>query len=1481
MPAAPPTPDTQVSPLPLTPPRTAAPPAPPALGRKFGDHKAVRESLFANALQAAAALPPAENSRYRLQLSDLGYADQKEYGPADQKKAQLEGRTLARRMTGTVTLIDKASGTAVDAKKTTIAHVPYLTNHGVFILNGNPNALSHQLRLDPGVYVRRKGSGEVESHVNVRSQDGVQHRLRLDPKTGVMKVDVGQAELPAYPLLQALGATDKELEGLFGTDLHGVNRRAVKPHHLADLYERLGPREPAADDDQRRDKLKTRLEKARLDPWAVKRTLGLNTDRYGKAVAMAAVNKVLNVFRGTAQPDDRDALYFQTLHGPEHLVPERLERAGPALSALLWQVTNKGNLKPVQPGFLNPAVRSVFLSSGLAQQPESVNALETADHGGRITKVGEGGIGRTSDAVPASARDVSDSHLGFIDAIRTSESENVGLDLRTAFGTRLGADRRPQAPFRDARTNKLTYLNPRQAADAVIAFPGRYNRGAPTVYAVANGRMTSVPRNKVDYVVPAMEQTFGALTNLVPLKSASKPHRASMGARFISQALPLVDPEAPLVRTGVPGQPGKSFEELYGRHAGAVHAHDSRGVVTKVAPDGITVNYDDGRTETHQLHDHFPLGRTTMLHNTPAVKVGDSVQPGQLLATSNNTDAAGHAAYGKNARVGLVPYIHGAHGTYEDATIISQSLADRLTSEHLYQHRHEPDEHTITGKDAYASAFPGRHPVKLYKDYSPEGVIRPGAIVTEDQPLVMAVRREPGAFGVLRGRRAGLTDASLTWDHDTPGEVVDVHAAPHGGWAVTVKTKHPFRPGDKLSGVYGNKGVSAVLPDDHMPHTADGQPLDAIFSSLGITSRVNPSVAASLALGKAAAARGRPYVLDDFSGQGHLARFAKNELAKYGLTDKEAVTDPRTGRTTPPVTVGNMYIMKLSHMASKKVKGHGVGGYDESGTPVRGEEGASRMSLGDTTALVAAGAHNVLRDLKLYRGQDNPHFWAAYMAGDPPPPPTQSRQYARFLDLLRGGGVDPVAKGQRMQLRALSPKRLSELAGDRVVKSADTVDPVSGRPVPGGLFGVDVFGAADSPTQWAKIPLHEPQLNPAFEDPARKLLGLTEAQFRDVIAGRRTLPGGGTGMAGLRDTLTALDVPKETAKAREALTSSRKTARDDAAKRLRYLDGLAAKNETPADWFFDALPVLPPAYRPVRKTAGRRGRQGYIINDMNLLYREVLEADKALRGLKGRVTDLGDEHLGLYDTIKGALGYGDPTDPRNVKREAKGVLRQVFPGSSKHSYVSQRLLGTPADLSGRGQIVPNSDLDMDEIGLPEHLAWQVFGPSTVRRLVRRGFDRGEAVEAVLNKSDKAKSAMLDEMTARPVTVTRYPVLDRFGVTGQKAKLIAGDAIHVNPVIVKSMGGDFDGDTVTIHAPVSDEAVRDVYEKLLPSRNLRSPADFKPSVYLPNMEYVTGLYRASTDTADHPPRIFRTRKDAIQAYNRGEIGYATPIEVLEK
>jgi DNA-directed RNA polymerase subunit beta' len=266
--------------------------------------------------------------------------------------------------------------------------------------------------------------------------------------------------------------------------------------------------------------------------------------------------------------------------------------------------------------------------------------------------------------------------------------------------------------------------------------------------------------------------------------------------------------------------------------------------------------------------------------------------------------------------------------------------------------------------------------------------------------------------------------------------------------------------------------------------------------------------------------------------------------------------------------------------------------------------------------------------------------------------------------------------------------------------------------------------------------------------------------------------------------------------------------------------------------------------------------------------------------MTGRVDDLGEERLALYRAFKGVTGLGDPVQPKNQERQVKGVLKAVFGSSPKFGIVQRKLLGSTVDLVGRAVITPNPDLDMDQVGIPETKAWEIYRPFVVRRLARQGVPAVVAAQLARDQAPAARKALLAEMDARPVIVTRAPVLHRYGVMAFFPRLVKGETLQVPPTIVKGFAADFDGDAMNYHVPASDEAVRDAVEKMLPSKNLLSAATFGVH-YLPQNEYVGGLYESTRAGDDKKPeRVFQTRADALRALARGDIGPRTRIAVLQ-
>ena len=1465
-------------------------PAPPRMfssraptgSREFGDSAAVRQAIYDRVRTEAQAIKPVSNaSGYTLQLADVDYDDdEKDISIADQKLALLEKRNLSRSLRGTWQLVDDASGEVLDNKRATLARVPYFTNRGTFIRKGNEYTLSHQMRLRPGLYHRTKDNGELEAHVNVMG--GRQQHLFLEPETGIFKMEVDKAKIPLVSVLRALGASDKEVRAAWG-DLAAVNFQKSSPADLSKIYKKFVSGGSATDARSRQEAIANAFAKMELDPRITERTLGKPYKHVTVESLLASSRKLLAIRNRDdpaalakfglepAEADDRDSLAFMNFLGPEDLLAERISKARKRMHTELWKATARKNVQKIPVGLLGGGLDVGSAGWALSQPLEGINPAHIFEQQSRVSKMGEGGIG-SARSVPTESRNVQSSHFGFIDPVMTPESERAGVDLRMARRARKGRDGKIYTQVRDVKSGQMTWQDPESVTASVLAFPGELGKGKSRVAAMMDGKVQYVSPEKVDYEISDMEDSFSFLTNMVPMKSAVKAQRSLMAARMLTQALPLVNAEAPLVQAGIPGEEG-SFEGRYGNKMGAISAAHG-GVVTQVTPDELTVKYNNGDTETIEMYNNYPYNRKTYIHQDAVVKQGEAFSKGQLLAKSNFVDDTGTTALGLNTRVAYVPF-RGLN--FEDALVVSESYAKRLLSQHMYKSAVDFSEEKVrTSKAGFTAMFPGKFSRDILEKMDDDGVVKPGAIVKNGDPLALVIReRERTANQVSRGRASKFSDQTHKWSHHAPGIVTDV-AKTKSGILVTVKSTTAAKVGDKLSGRYGDKGViSEIIPDDEMPVFADGQSAELLVNPLSVISRTNPAQMVEAALGKIAAKTGKPYKIRDFGDIEDLTAFAMQELEANGLQDLETITDPTTGRKINDVFVGNRFFMKLHHLAETKGSGRSLGSYTAEGRPSKGgEEGAKTIGMLELGALLSHGATETIRDAHLVRGQMNPDYWSAFQAGYKPPTPKVPMVYEKFVNQLKAVGINPVREGTRTHLMAMTDKDIDRLAGDREITSSVTVDWRAGlKPLKGGLFDPKLTGGHGG-NQWSFIRLAEPLPSPAMQEPIMRVLGLTEPAFRKVLSGEQEL-NGHTGARAIAYALDKIKVPQAIEQARQDIESSKTTLRNAAVRRLRYLKGAEKMKIHPREWLLSRVPVLPPAFRPV---SVMQGSSQPMVSDPNYLYKDLFEANKNLRENAKRSDDIGEERLATYDAFKAVTGLGEPITATAKEKNIRGILGEVFGKNPKYSVVQRKLLSATTDFVGRAAITPNPDLDMDKVGLPEEKAWDIYQPLIIRHLSKRGVQKLDAARAVKDRSDIARKAMMKIMEERPVVVNRAPVLHRYGVMAFWPQLVKNDTMQVSPLVVGGFGADFDGDAMQYHVPISDEAVDEAITKLLPSRNLFSAASFGVH-YKPSQEYTGGLHAASTSKSRKSPKTFSSKAEAIRAYRRGEINAGQQVVIL--
>jgi len=938
-------------------------------------------------------------------------------------------------------------------------------------------------------------------------------------------------------------------------------------------------------------------------------------------------------------------------------------------------------------------------------------------------------------------------------------------------------------------------------------------------------------------------------------------------SKYPLQAVSLDNREAPLVRS-LDEASGKTMQQLVSKYLGARYTQRG-GTVSAVRRDRVDMIYDDGTKGSIDMYQNYPSNSKGFIHNTPVVKAGQHLDPGQLVASSNYTDKDGTSAIGVNLRSAWLSW---KGGTYEDAIAISESAAKKLTSTTMYKTAVNLDKSIRLGKQLYNSWKPGTYSPEQQDNLDAQGIVKPGAILHKGDPMILAVQSTEPSPGTM-GKRV-LTDISETWEHAFPGVVTDVVQTKKGVQVFATVTA-PAQVGDKLATGYGNKGViSQIIPDDQMPATADGKPLDVLFSPLGLITRTNSSVAYEALLGKIAKKTGKPYTMEAFHN-GSLADFVKDELKRNHLKDSDDLVDPETGRKIPKVLNGVSYIYKLKHIADTKMSARGTDQYTSEGTPMSGGyTGGKRYGLLETSALVGHNALNVINDAHLIRGQNNTDFWRSIRTGEIPVVPGEPEVNKKFFAHLQASGVNVRKTPTEISVFALSNQDVNQLAGPREVKTRDTFETKNFRPIDGGLFGQDVFGINGD--RWGYIKLDEPMPNPVMEDPLARLLNIPVKQFSAVAAGKAEINGMKSG-ADIKKALEKINLEAEARAAEKAFKDAPASKRDAALKRYTAIERMRRSGVSPADYMLDKIPVLPPMFRPVTTAGGMT-----MVADSNYLYAQMLDARDDMREAK----NLPDEYQAeareqLYNSWKELTGLYDPSDVKLRNKNVQGLLRWALGNSPKFSAVQRKVIGAAVDTVGRGVIVPDSRLKLNQVGIPEEMAFDIFAPFITRKLVQSNIPLQAAMKSVKDRTPMARSALLELMKNRPVQMNRAPTLHKLGIMGFSPTLVTGHAIHINPSIVAPFTADFDGDQVNIHVPVSDQAVRDTKERMFPERNLIAMSNRK-ILYKPEKEYTQGLYAATRFTGDPrtPKYVFNTLEEARAARRSGIIEISDPIEIKQ-
>ena len=1391
-----------------------------------------------------------------------------------------------------IDVLDKNGHIIGQLKNHRLMNLPYYSNRYTMLLDGHEYSIVSQMRTKSGVYTRKRGNDELESAFNLAR--GANFKLVMEPDTGVFSIDLLNSTMPAFAVLRILGASPADIQETVGKELYEKNS-AVSPARMErarnTLYDKLVAYRDQVGSDKLSAEEKDRairqyFTKTQIDPETTNLTLGTPFSSVSARTILQAMKKMLSVYKGDEDIDERDHLEFQKIYSIEDLLKEVIDKAPDTILKIRSKLNSfkpSGNkeedaaaLKSIfSPVYFTRPVQRFITGSSLSRMPSQINPVEFLDSASIITRLGEGGIS-SERAVPFETRGVNNSYIGVIDPIAAPESSKVGIDVHCTMGAYKGDDNEFYKHVIDCKTGKPVFKRVIELHNKYLGFPDPlYNEGSrkPTdmIPAIYKGKITRVPRSQLDYQIMSPHDMTTYTTNTVPFANANQGNRLLMGDKHIQQSLPLENPEKRLVSSSIGPT---SVEKAIGNWTLPKSPVD--GTVSAIKEDTIVIKGNDGKKYTVDYDHNLPLATKTFLDNRVIVKVGDKVKANQPLAESNFT-RDGELTMGRNLTVAYMPYFGLNH---EDGIVLSESASKKMTSVHADKVTMNITKDMTFGKKKYVAVYPTTFTQEQLEKLDENGVAKKGAILEEGDPVILALTnagesRQNQVLGLIhKSLIHPYKDSSEVYEEHFPGEVTNVHVSP-SLITVVIKVKKQLQVGDKLAGSYGNKGVcSKILPDDQMPRDADGNPLDAVLTSTSVISRINPAQILETTLGKIAKKKGVTYNIENYS-KADYTKFVLDELKKHHMSDTETVTDPVTGKKIPGVFVGVQHMHKLFKTSDTNLSGRGIEGpHDMDDAPSgSGFNGPKAIGGMEVNALIAHNARSVLRESTVLRGAKNAEFWKAFQAGQAPNFPAEKKTFNRFVDILKQAGINVTRQGDDLIAAPLTDKDILAMSSGEI-SDGKMLFAKTLQPEPGGLFDPNITGGLKG-TKWSHIKLVEPVVNPVFKDAAKSVLGMSTKEFDDASVNK--------GGKFIRDSLNAMNVQEELQKEKDALNSGNLTkgALDASLKRMKYLRALDELHMKAGDaYMLSVVPVTPPSVRPV--VVGRTGDT--MDNDANKLYQGLILQNNVFRKIKNSgmgEEDVRDNRRAINERMAELTGMIAPSSPQMRGRGVKGALDFISGDVPKEGYFQKKVIYGKMNLTGRSTITPDETVGLDEVGLPEKVAWEMYKPFLIRGLSQMGYTPLAAKEAVENRTDVARKVLQHELEKRPVIINRAPTLWRHGIMAAKPVLRADTNLHVNSLWESSLNADYDGDAMQIHLPITDEAIRDA-KKMFPSQQLFSDKKKNDLLEKPTREPVIGLYVVTANVGK--PRgnakvhKYRSVDEAWKDYYAGKLKMTDYVDI---
>lgn len=760
---------------------------------------------------------------------------------------------------------------------------------------------------------------------------------------------------------------------------------------------------------------------------------------------IASISYFFNLLYQVGITDDIDHLGNRRLRSVGELLQNQFRIGLSRMERVVRErmsINDTQSIVPQQLINIRPVIASIkefFGSSQLSQFMDQTNPLAELTHKRRLSALGPGGL--TRERAGMEVRDVHYSHYGRMCPIETPEGPNIGLINSLSTYAKVNKFGFIETPYRrvDPETGIVTehidYLTADEEDNYVVA-----QANAPLdeerrfvneeVVGRFRGDNSVFKRETIDYMDVSPKQVVSAATACIPFLENDDSNRALMGANMQRQAVPLLNPEAPFVGTGM--------EYVDARDSGAAIVSKHHGIVEHVEAKEIRVRRTEvidgkevkGDLDVYKLEKFIRSNQGTSYNQRPIVNVGDRVAPLDVLGDGPSMDK-GELALGRNV---LVAFMTWDGFNYEDAVIMSERLVkdDVYTSVHIEEYESDSRD-TKLGPEEITRDIPNVGEDAL-RNLDERGIVRVGAEVRDGDILVGKVTpkgvteltAEERLLHAIFGEKAReVRDTSLRVPHGAGGIVLDVKVfnredgdelAPGVNQLVRVYIvqKRKISVGDKMAGRHGNKGViSRILPEEDMPFMPDGTPVDIMLNPLGVPSRMNIGQVLELHLGMAARYLGLHMATPVFDGANEEDVWETMEEAGMDRSGKTVLYDGRSGEPFDnKVSVGIMYMIKLAHMVDDKLHARSTGPYSlVTQQPLGGKAqfGGQRFGEMEVWALEAYGAAYTLQEILTVKSDDvvgRVKTYESIVKGENIPQPGIPESFKVLIKELQSLGLD-------------------------------------------------------------------------------------------------------------------------------------------------------------------------------------------------------------------------------------------------------------------------------------------------------------------------------------------------------------------------------------------------------------------------------------------------------------------------------------------